>query len=211
MIASPFERTLYLDADVFVMTDVTELFSLLDRFDIALAHDQERNSAHSAAIWRRPFGACFPQFNSGVIAFRKTAAVTTLLNAWREAVRDNDMKRDQSALRELLWHSDLRIATLPPEYNMMDLSSVLRLDGASIAPRIIHHYQIHRTVKGAVPGTIREMLGPAAAEAIGRMIAADRYIARAESRQPWRLARWRKRSLQARMAFFKLMCRLFVK
>lgn len=207
MLASPFERTLYLDADVFVLADMTEALGLLERFDIALAHDQERNSAHGAAAWRRPFDAAFPQFNSGVIVFRRTPEVTGLLRAWRDAVRDSEMERDQPALRELLWESDLRIATLPPEFNTMDLSAIMRLNGGSTAPRIVHHYRIHQTAQGGVPGTLREMLGPATDEAVAHMLAADRYIAVAQTREPRRLPRWRKRALQLRMLLHRLFSR----
>jgi len=208
MIASPFDQTLYLDADTFVVADVTEIFDLLERFDIVLAHDQERNSSHSAKMWRRPFGAAFPQFNSGVIAYRRSPAITTLLHAWRDIVRDNAMARDQPVLRELLWNSDVRIATLPPEYNMMDMSAVLRLSGGSIAPRIIHHYRIHRSPDSAVPPTIRAMMGEAVDDAITAMIAADKYIAAVVSRPPVRLSRWRKRVLQARMLLRSLVARI---
>ena len=74
----------------------------------------------------------FAQFNSGVLLFRKTAAVRGLLGAWRDLYRlDVDAYRslppeeatamkfpqDQPALREAMYRSDARIATLPTEYN----------------------------------------------------------------------------------------------
>ena len=41
---SRFARTLYLDADIRVIHDISEMFIVLDRFDIALAHDPELRS-----------------------------------------------------------------------------------------------------------------------------------------------------------------------
>jgi Nucleotide-diphospho-sugar transferase len=176
MIAAPFERTLFLDADVFVVADLSEIFDVLDRFDIALAHDQERNSRHARTIWRKSFSPSFPQFNSGVIAYRRTEPVIGLMRAWRDAVRDNDMPRDQAALRELLWSSDLRIATLPPEYNMMDMSSVLRLSKASLAPRVIHHYALVNSRGRPPANSVEELLGTGFGRGIEFMRQRDHYL-----------------------------------
>lgn len=176
MIDAPFERNLFLDADVFVVADMRDVFETLDRFDIALAHDQERNGRHARSTWRREFPASFPQFNSGVIAYRRSDAVLTLLRDWRDAVRDHDLKRDQGALRELLWRSDLRIATLPPEYNLLDMSSVLRLSGTSLAPRIIHNYAIHDPRRERAVESVESLLGPAASAAIRFMRQRDHFL-----------------------------------
>src|SRR5688572_13104221 len=42
MARTPFERTLYLDTDTRVICDLTDVFNLLDQFDIALAHAHKR-------------------------------------------------------------------------------------------------------------------------------------------------------------------------
>lgn len=199
MIDSPFERTLYLDVDLFAVEDISDVFRLLDRFDIALAHDQERNSKHGRAIWRREFPACFPQFNSGVVAYARTEPVLTLLRAWRAAVHDNDLPRDQGALRELLWESDLRIATLPPEYNLLETSSIFRMSGASLAPRIIHNYWLHRARRNAIVNDVTGLLGPATAHAIAFMRSKDHFIARQETRPHTALDKLYKRALQVWM------------
>ena len=72
MARTRFERTLHLDADVLAVADLRDVFEVLDRFDIALAHDQRRNSPAANATWRRPLPNAFPQFNGGVIAYRRT-------------------------------------------------------------------------------------------------------------------------------------------
>ena len=79
MAATRFERTLHLDADVLAVADLRDVFEVLDRFDIALAHDQARNSPAANAVWRRPLPAAFPQFNGGVIAYRRTPEVLGFL------------------------------------------------------------------------------------------------------------------------------------
>jgi|GEM_PF-5340734 len=39
---TPFKNTLYLDSDTQVVEDITDIFSLLERFDLAMAHDFAR-------------------------------------------------------------------------------------------------------------------------------------------------------------------------
>ena len=89
MAATRFERTLHLDADVLAVADLRDVFEVLDRFDVALAHDQARNSPAANAVWRRPLPAAFPQFNGGVIAYRRTPEVLDFLRPLgRDHARD---------------------------------------------------------------------------------------------------------------------------
>ena len=79
LIASRFERTLYMDADILALADFRDVFEVLDRFDIALAQDWFRNSALHHSFWRKPLPAAFPQFNGGLIALRRTPATAAFL------------------------------------------------------------------------------------------------------------------------------------
>ena len=60
LLASRFERTLYMDADMLALADFRDVFEVLDRFDIALAHDWFRNSALHHSFWRKPLPAGLP-------------------------------------------------------------------------------------------------------------------------------------------------------
>ena len=135
---APFERTLYLDADIRVFADLSEIFALLDRFDVALAHAHARNRRGTNTRWRADMPRAFPQFNSGVFAWRRSEATQGFLHAWRDAFHASGFRKDQVTLRELLWLSDLRIATLPPEYNLRypKYLWVWRRDEAR--PKILH-------------------------------------------------------------------------
>ena len=186
MAATRFERTLHLDADLVAVADIRDVFEVLDRFDVALAHDQARNSPASNTFWRRPLPNAFPQFNGGVIAYRRTPTVLDFLHLWAEALRESGMKKDQPALRELLWESELRIATLPPEYNQLDLGAIRRWDRFRTAPRIIHHYRFHKHFAGErrEVASVEDLLGPMAAARLPMMLAADRPLARMAGREP---------------------------
>lgn len=191
-----FEHTIYLDADVIVIADIEDVFDLLDRFDIAAAHDQEANSAHGTKIWREELPACFPQFNSGVLVYRAVPAVLDLIREWGEVVRTEEHKRDQPALRELLWQSDLRINTLPAEYNYSQIRNVLLFRAHQIAPRIIHGYDNYMLPHAGGAGEKPQFTPRALTRILTNMTRADRYLARRAGRRPENTTRLRKRLLQ---------------
>ena len=111
---TPFDRTLYLDTDTTLNADVRGMFQVLDRFDIALTHAHRRNALARLKPWRLTLPAAFPQYNGGVILYRRTPAVVSFFDAWQRHFHDEGFSQDQITLRELLWLSDLRLATLPP-------------------------------------------------------------------------------------------------
>ncbi|MFB6295058.1 MAG: glycosyltransferase [Candidatus Nanohaloarchaea archaeon] len=122
---SPYERTLFLDTDTYLVDDVSHLFDLLDRFDLAVAPTETRLRAddkYSEDV-REDVPLCFPEFNTGVILY-KTEAVEELFDDWYrryETYLENydgrSVKHDQPMFSEALYHSDTRYATLTEEYN----------------------------------------------------------------------------------------------
>ena len=58
---------------------------------------------------------CFPEFNSGVIAFKKSSMTT--FEKWLDIYTSEPVKPDQPAFRKAVYLSHLRVATLTPEYN----------------------------------------------------------------------------------------------
>jgi len=189
MLLSRFDRTLYLDADLFVIADIRDVFEVLDRFDMAMVQDQYLNGGHAQTIWRKPFPNAFPHFNGGVVAFRRSPEVIELIKSWSVAVRENDLKRDQPVLRELVWDSDLRVATLPPEYNLMRFE-VLSLwdEQKSAAPRIIHSPKLHSHFtsnrKKERFDSLEDLLGSEIASKRPIMLSADKGLARMAGREP---------------------------
>lgn len=140
---TPFDRTLYLDTDTALNTDIRGAFALLDRFDIALSHGHRRNTAARLKSWHLNLPQAFPQFNSGVMLYRRTAAVVDFLEEWQRAFHDAGFRQDQMTLRELLWASDLRVATLPPEYNVRHLKYHFLWSAKEAATQIFHRRRYH--------------------------------------------------------------------
>ena len=68
---TPFERTLYLDTDTALNVEITPIFAVLDRFDVALCHAHRRNEPIRNKTWRIKIPDVFPQYNSGVFVYKK--------------------------------------------------------------------------------------------------------------------------------------------
>jgi Nucleotide-diphospho-sugar transferase len=135
---SRFDRTLYLDTDTRVVGDISDMFAVLDRFDLALAHSHARNRKATRAVWRVEVSDAFPQLNSGVMLFKSSPAVLEFLRDWGKAYHSAGFKKDQVTLRELLWASDLRLHVLPPEYNIRYEKYLRVWDENEAIPRILH-------------------------------------------------------------------------
>jgi len=141
-VETPFEHTLYLDTDTRVLTDITPLFDLLDRFDIAVAHAPNRLTR--LMNWRVPVPVSFPQFNCGVMVYKNSEKVMKFLRDWIEAFHQAGFRSDQITFRELVWLSDLRVATLAPEYNLRHLKYFLVWGAREARPKILHLALFHQ-------------------------------------------------------------------
>lgn len=119
---TPFDKTIFLDTDTYLVDSIQELFLLLDRFDILAPH---------APIDDYEFvdiPNCFVEMNSGVIAYRKNQRTLKMFqlyeNHYRESVmysmaKYNDIPPDQPSFRYAVYNSDVDFCFLPHEYNCM--------------------------------------------------------------------------------------------
>lgn len=118
---TPYQRTIFLDSDIYLDASLEGLFDVLDEFDIAVAHNQRNYSSNRIdfeAVEAIP--DCFPEYNSGVVAFEQNQTISDFFNSWQDAyaeVTDRGQVHNQAAFRLALYRSDVRIATIPSEYN----------------------------------------------------------------------------------------------
>lgn len=128
---SPYEQTLYLDSDTYIAADVSEVFDLLDDFDLAMTPSPKRTTV-------APLPAPWHRFNCGVIAYRDTPAVRSFLERWNEIyrrhLRERDDPIDQPSFAEALAETELRWFNLPRQYNVR----VPRRGQLSREAKIIH-------------------------------------------------------------------------
>jgi hypothetical protein len=127
---SPFERTIYLDTDTFVAGEIVHLLDVLDNYDLAVAQAPAYRGLDDPEV-----PAAFPEFNCGVVAWRASERVAEFLRSWEETYREwlekdvltgrhggdhpsRTVIGDQPAFRRCAWQHEMRVATLPPEYNL---------------------------------------------------------------------------------------------
>ncbi len=120
---TPYDRTIFFDTDIYIDANISGLFDVLDEFDIA-ATQGLRNYSSSRVTFEaiEAIPECFPEYNSGVVAFKMNTAVNDFFERWKKAyaeVLKRGQVHNQAAFRLALYRSDVRIATLPSEYNCL--------------------------------------------------------------------------------------------
>lgn len=129
---TPFDRTLCLDTDIYMDAPVDDVFDLLDEFDIAAAHNHDGSAYDVAGV-----PDAFPEYNTGVVAYRQSDRFDRFLDSWGQwydELSSPENTQNQPAFRKALYTSDLRVATLPSEYNTM-----LRYPGHAQGPVKLFH------------------------------------------------------------------------
>ncbi|WP_152421377.1 hypothetical protein [Natronococcus amylolyticus] len=114
---TPFDRTLCIDTDIYADSSFEEVFDLLDEFDIAAAHNQNKKSYEIPNV-----PDSFPEYNTGVLLYKNTPRFRDFIKSWKknyDQLSTESETRNQPAFRRALYCSNLRIATLPSEYNLM--------------------------------------------------------------------------------------------
>jgi hypothetical protein len=116
LLRTPFEKTLHLDTDTFICGDCTDIFDALNCYEFAAVHDPYRCDL---AIETLP--QSMPTLNGGLLAYRITPSVTSLLESWPKIHQEKfawRTKQNQPSLREAVHRSTARVLILPAEYNL---------------------------------------------------------------------------------------------
>ncbi len=123
---SPFERSIYLDSDTYVVDEIVHVLDVLDHYDLAVAFAPGYRGLDDPAV-----PSAFYEFNTGVLAWRASAATAAFMQAWEETYRSwlehdefpgaqrasRGRRADQPAFRRCAWEHGLRVFVLGPEYN----------------------------------------------------------------------------------------------
>jgi hypothetical protein len=143
-----FERTLYMDCDTLFLAPPGDIFDLLERFDMALAHDVRRASELIREGLEEVTPYAFPQMNSGVFLYRRSAPVLAFLRDWARRFAESGVRRDQIILKDMLWRSDLRFYVLPPEFNLRRVTMLDAWEPEDARPTILHSHRLKDHLDG---------------------------------------------------------------
>ncbi len=111
----PADKVLLLDTDTYVCDDLSDYFTILDRFDIVGTHAPGRETAPS--IYNVP--ASFPELHIGGLAFNQNITIRRVFESWFKLFKEKQdiyKENDQAPLRDTLWFGDVDIYAMPPEF-----------------------------------------------------------------------------------------------
>lgn len=138
---APYERCIYLDTDTTVWGDLSQIFTILTRYDVCGVQYAEGQD------YEMPDGIphAFSEMNGGMIGFRRGEKTAEFFRLWakyydefRTLNRDGNYHYsnmgDQKSLRAALWHSEVRHVSLGGEFNFIPF----KMDFASLPVAVLH-------------------------------------------------------------------------
>ncbi|MDY6805506.1 MAG: putative nucleotide-diphospho-sugar transferase [Cyanobacteriota bacterium] len=136
---SPFEQTIYMDADICLLTNIDEVFQYLNEVDFLVTEDVQPAIAKASNLLRvkqqilptlqsvgLPLKENSIQYNGGFIAFRKSNKNEIFFKSFKKnfdlvaANQDVLLLRDQGAFAAAMVEVEPLVKVLPPTYNFLD-------------------------------------------------------------------------------------------
>ncbi|MDM9379259.1 glycosyltransferase [Chlorogloeopsis sp. ULAP01] len=141
--SNEFEKTIYLDADICLLSDINDVFEYLDEYDFLLTEDVQPSIAKATNLVRGKQEDTLPnvlsilqsvglplqedsiQYNGGFMAFKKTESTKVFFEKFKdyfEIVRSNQDKlllKDQGAFASAIATVKPSIKILSPTYNYL--------------------------------------------------------------------------------------------
>jgi hypothetical protein len=123
---TPYEQTLYMDADTELVCDPAPLFSLLRRVELVMGVDWFWEFADNTwgAVSKEEYqatmdetgGGRFLYYNTGVMLFKKCVRVEALMRTWHEEWQRWG-KQDQPAMFRAMYRCPVRMAPMSQKFN----------------------------------------------------------------------------------------------
>ncbi|MCL6753857.1 hypothetical protein KBT16_23930 [Nostoc sp. CCCryo 231-06] len=141
--ASEFDKTIYLDSDICLLSDINDVFEYLDEYDFLLTEDVQPSILKATNLLRGsqeellpnvlpilqsvglPLQADSVQYNGGFMAFRKTEVTKGFFEEFKryfEIIKNNQDKlllKDQGAFASAIASVRPNMKILPPTYNYL--------------------------------------------------------------------------------------------
>ncbi|HIK08512.1 MAG TPA: hypothetical protein IGS40_28230 [Trichormus sp. M33_DOE_039] len=141
--ASEFDKVIYLDSDICLLSDLNDVFDDLNEYDLLLTEDVQPSISKATNLLRGNQKELLPhvlsilqsvglplqehsiQYNGGFIAFRKTDTTSLLFEKFKyyfeivKAHQDKLLLKDQGAFAAAIAHVKPKMKILPPTYNYL--------------------------------------------------------------------------------------------
>lgn len=127
---SPYDKTIYLDGDTYILAEIQDLFDLVDTFDFVAVPD-ESHPARGFILGLKGGYRALNYYNCGFFIFRKSEATRQLFENWhREYTGLHPLEPgDQGPLVRALIKTNIRFMTLPKEYNLRLINKCASFQG----------------------------------------------------------------------------------
>ena len=137
----PFDYAVYIDADTYIVGDLSNCWKFLDYFDVALKLNAKKQKTvgkgDQLVLGNSSYVRDLPHFNSGVIFFKKSDASKSFFSYWHSAFSKGNIPYDQVSLVEALFESSVRILPLTEDLNYFP--DVSYYAGKVRSPYIVHY------------------------------------------------------------------------
>lgn len=106
MINTPYKKTIYLDCDTIVAGNISEIFSMLEEYDLATSNPPFKNKNYKP-----------DSFQAGIVFYRMNEVVKKFLKLWNENYDRINDGNDQPSFRRMLLQLPISLFIFPPNYN----------------------------------------------------------------------------------------------
>jgi hypothetical protein len=137
LLSSPYEETIFIDSDTYIVEDISGLFDIFSKYDFFASFAPGRGTnefSPDVPEW-------FPEYNTGIIGFRNTKGSQEVIENWlcfykKQLKGLRKPPHDQPSFRSAIFNSNLRIYNLPMEYNFRITNQNIRWANSTV--KIIH-------------------------------------------------------------------------
>ena len=122
LLKSPYDRTVYMDTDTYVIEPINDLFDILDKYHIAVTLDPFEGGLYSMDQTSISKGAV-PEFQTGVIVYQSTPEAEQFIDSWNY-YHSPPEQEDQLSFRSAYEECNTEVGVFSPRYNALVRTSI---------------------------------------------------------------------------------------
>lgn len=134
LLLSPYEKTFFIDTDTYFIEDSSELFELLEYYDLQIAHAPD--DKNKVVLDDKKLDGYYP-YNTGVIVFNNNSKIKNFFQDWLTIYKAkfDIYPHDQTPFMEALLLNDIKLHVFHQIYNFR-LPFYISIPGLSV--KILH-------------------------------------------------------------------------